>query len=273
MGLFGSNPDRVMKQLIDNAEDAILYTDKNNKISYLNPAALKLFKTTLKESVGKPLDSLALGDVKEGNVEVDWQDGKSLEANMSRISVPGGQGWAVSIKDITRERKAIANSQQVLSQSVNAVVSIDDNNNVTFMNAAAEALWGYRAEEVMGKNVKMLVPKEIQDFHDGYVNKNRTSRVDSIVGTSRDIQLERKDGSRIWANLSLSRIDGEEGTGYTAFARDITKEKTAKDEIEQILRQANDAVVSIDANNNVTFFNPAAEACGVMAPMKCSVTM
>lgn len=149
--------------------------------------------------------------------------------------------------------------KQVLDQCIDAVVSIDDSNNVTYFNRAAEKLWGYTQTEVIGRNVKMLVPKEIQANHDNYVNANRRTGQDKIVGTSRDIQLERKDGVRIWCNLSLSKVRQDGKISYTAFVKDITEQKEAKDRIDQTLEQCIDAVVTIDENNNVIFFNGAAE--------------
>lgn len=149
--------------------------------------------------------------------------------------------------------------QQVLDQAIDAVVTIDENNDVTFFNAAAEKLWGYRASEVLGRNVKMLVPRAIQSNHDSYVNKNRQTGQDKIVGTSRDVELERKDGVKVWCNLSLSRVKIAGKTSYTAFVKDISKQKETAERIDQTLEQCIDAVVTIDENNKVIFFNKAAE--------------
>ncbi|EOD77115.1 Heme-regulated cyclic AMP phosphodiesterase [Grimontia indica] len=259
MGLFGNSNDSVIKQVLDKANDAVLYTDSKNRVSYINAAAERLFNMSAKDAKGKDISSFNLGSLNTGSFQTQLNGQAWVEVNVSEIAVSGGKGLSVFVKDISKEYGERQRNEQMLEQSVNAVVSIDGQNNVTYMNPAAEALWGYSADEVVGKNVKMLVPKEIQQFHDTYVNTNRQSRVDIIVGTSRDIELERRDGSRIWANLSLSRVEVGNEVGYTAFARDITKEKLASEETEQVLRQAIDAVVSIDADNNVTFFNPAAE--------------
>lgn len=149
--------------------------------------------------------------------------------------------------------------RQILDQARDAVVSIDATNAITYFNRAAERLWGYDAAEVIGRNVKILVPHELRDGHDGFIAANRTTRVDKIVGTSRDVEIERKDGSRLWVGLSLSRVETPDGVGYTAFLRDITAERNARELIRQTLEQAIDAVVMIDANNVVTFYNKAAE--------------
>ena len=155
---------------------------------------------------------------------------------------------------------ANADLQQILDQSIDAFVRIDHQNIVTFFNAAAERLWGYTADEVIGRNVKMLVPKMHQTMHDNYVNANRSGGQNKIVGTSRDVEIERKDGSIVWGNLALSRIQDADGkVSYSARIQDVTAQKEAEDIIRQTLEQALDAVVTINDRNEVTFFNAAAE--------------
>ncbi len=150
-------------------------------------------------------------------------------------------------------------AQSVLDQAIDAVVSIDGRNRVTYYNDAAERLWGWRRDEVMGKNVKMLVPQEYQGPHDDYVNAHRQGGQDKIVGTSREVPLQRKDGQRLWVSLALTRTPGWRSMGYTAIIRDISAERENRETIAQTLEQALDAVVCIDERNRVTFFNAAAE--------------
>jgi methyl-accepting chemotaxis protein len=150
-------------------------------------------------------------------------------------------------------------TRATLEQSIDAVVTIDGENRVTFMNDAAVRLWGYAREEVLGRNVRMLVPPQHQKDHDAYVERHRVTGENRIVGTSREVELVRKDGRKVWVSLSLSRIRMGRRDGYTAFVRDVTAEREQRETIEQTLEQAIDAVVMIDERNDVTFFNAAAE--------------
>lgn len=149
--------------------------------------------------------------------------------------------------------------KKTLDQSIHAIVTIDEKNNVIYFNDAAESLWGYQRNEVLGNNVKMLVPKEIRASHDGFIGHHRTTQENRIVGTSRDVQLERKDGSRIWVNISLNRIKHAGKSTYTAFVHDISAQKQAQEIVNQTLEQALDAVVTIDGSNCITFANKSAE--------------
>ena len=148
---------------------------------------------------------------------------------------------------------------QVLRQAIDAVITIDPNNCVTFFNKAAEELWGYEAEEVLGKNVAMLVPPELRADHDSFVDAHRETGINKIVGTSREVPVHRKDGSIVWGSLSLSKINVGDEIHYTAFVKDETESREAREQIRQTLEQAIDAVVTIDENNIVTFYNQAAE--------------
>lgn len=149
--------------------------------------------------------------------------------------------------------------KQILDQAIDGVVSIDENNCVSYFNKAAEKLWGYRADEVLGKNVKMLIPDKFQANHDNYVNRHRSTGEDKLVGSALDLQLRRKDGELLWVNLSLSKVESNGKIGYTAMVKDISKQREAQEIIDQTLEQAIDAVVTIDEENKVIFFNKAAE--------------
>jgi PAS domain S-box-containing protein len=150
--------------------------------------------------------------------------------------------------------------RQILDQTIDGVVTIGPDNHVTYFNAAAERLWGYAASEVIGQNVKMLIPQVMRGDHDAWVDRHRKDSIDRIVGSSREVQMERKDGHKLWVSLSLSEVKAGSGQShYTAFVRDISEQRNARTLVEQTLEQTIDAVVTIDEHNIVTFFNAAAE--------------
>ncbi|HSF64208.1 MAG TPA: PAS domain S-box protein [Paracoccaceae bacterium] len=152
------------------------------------------------------------------------------------------------------------NLRHILDQSIDAVVMIGPRNEIVYFNAAAERMWGHAAAEVMGQNVRMLLPTEMRGQHDGWVNRHRRGGENRIVGTAREVELERRDGRRVWASLSLAPVAGEdEATHYVAFIRDVTQDRRNREALRQTLQNTIDAVVTIDQNNIVTFFNRAAE--------------
>ncbi|MBX2861368.1 MAG: PAS domain S-box protein [Vampirovibrio sp.] len=269
-------------EVLEQAIDGVVTIDEHNNVTFFNAAAERLWGYTRDEVMGKNVKMLVPFDLQAGHdgyvnanrttgqdkivgtsrdVPVHRKDGSVIWGNLSLSKVRIGESYHYTafVKDITKERESREIVNQTLEQAIDGVVTIDEHNKVTFFNAAAERLWGYTRDEVMGQNVKMLVPFDLQAGHDGYVNANRTTGQDKIVGTSRDVPVHRKDGNVIWGNLSLSKIELEGKILYTAFVKDITQEREAQEIVNQTLEQAIDAVVTIDENNKVTFFNAAAE--------------
>ncbi len=166
--------------------------------------------------------------------------------------------YTAFVRDVTEEREAREIVEQTLEQALDAVVCINENNEVTLFNASAEKFWGYRREEVIGKNVKMLVPKAIQANHDNYVNANRETGQDKIVGTSREVRVERKDGELLWGRLSLSKVRLADRTLYTAFVRDVTEEVEQR-ELQRMLslvaNETDNAVIISDSDGLIEYVN------------------
>jgi methyl-accepting chemotaxis protein len=153
---------------------------------------------------------------------------------------------------------------QALEEAVDAVVQIDGNKTITFFNKAAERMFGYSREEVIGANVSVIVPVEHRDTHDQYVDVNARTGINKVIGITRDLEATRKDGTRFWINLALSKIvlDGE--YLFTAFIKDITEQKSASLEMDALqaelktrMDQINIACVvsESDLKGNITYVN------------------
>jgi methyl-accepting chemotaxis protein len=279
---FGkSASEQALKQAII----AIVSIDEKNNITFYNSAAEKLWGYSPKEVMGKNIRKLVpqehqsnhdkyvdshrdtninkiVGSSRE--VEMQTKTGERLwvQLSLSQVLVKGKKHYTAFVRDVSEEREARQTVEQVLEQALDAVVSIDENNNVTFYNAAAENLWGYAREEVIGRNVKMLVPQVLQHQHDSLVNANRTTGQDKIVGTSREVEIERKDGSVIWGRLSLSKVKLETRTIYTAFLKDVNQEVKDREMSRMLSLVANEtdnAVIISDAEGFVEYVNKGFE--------------
>jgi len=191
-------------------------------------------------------------------VKVDRKDGSYVWANLSLSKVNLGHKtiYTAFVKDITKEKEARETIDQTLEQALDAVVTIDKNNEVTFFNKAAEHLWGYSREEVLGQNVKMLVPQMIQAEHDDMVNKNRTTGENKIVGTSRSVAIERKDGTQTHALLSLSKLRVGDSIGYTAFIKDSSAEMKSREStnnaMEAVMQSSSQIEEIVSVINNIS---------------------
>lgn len=273
---------QAIEGLLGQSIYAVVMIDGSNNVTFMNDAAEQLWGWKRAEVLGKNVKILVPKDIQHNHdnyvnthrktgenkivgtnrqVRLQRKDGRFVWASLSlsQVNLKGEKGYAAFVRDVSERHRATEETRQILEQCLSAVVSIDKDNNVTLFNPAAERLWGYSKDEVLGNNVKMLVPMAIQGQHDDLVNRNRTTGSNKIVGTEREVELVRKDGSIVQCSLSLSKIEIDDEIGYTAFVQDISARKRALQTIDQTLAQSLDAVVTIDPNNNVVLFNGAAE--------------
>jgi PAS domain S-box-containing protein len=147
---------------------------------------------------------------------------------------------------------------QTLEQSVDSVVVIDSQNRIILFNEASEKLWGYDSAEVMGRNVEQLVPKLIRPLHDSYIDANRRTGINKIVGTSRDVLIECKDGSRRWGAMSISKIEAQGQILYAAFIKDITgqhEEQRRLYLLSLVVDTTENAIIITDASWAIIYVN------------------
>ncbi len=245
-----SKPKSGTFSFLEEISKPAVLVDAENTVQGSNGAFSDLTGKWGSDLLGLPLDRLlAPGRLRAGETGIPPVQGR----HPVRID---GQKLTL----VTLELPAPSVTDAVLEQALDAVVSIDTQNNVTFFNKAAEDLWRIPRDKVLGKNVKMLVPALMRRDHDAMVNRNRTTGENRIVGTMREVLIERADGTQCTVGLTLSRITTAEGICYTAFLKDISALRAAEKQLRETLDQAIDAVVEIDDLNQVTFFNPAAEA-------------
>lgn len=135
----------------------------------------------------------------------------------------------------------ISNGQaEILDQCLDAVVTMNEDKTIQFYNSAAQKFFGYTTDEVVGQNAKMIVPAE------HLVNQ------DSFIGKSRELEMTRKDGSKFWGNISLSKIGTNGSTQYTAFIKDITQDRKDKIDAQSIRDAVNGGWASIEFNPDGT---------------------
>lgn len=147
---------------------------------------------------------------------------------------------------------------QTLEQASDAVVAIDEGNLVILFNAAAERMWGYAREEVLGRNVSMLVPAGLRPRHDDYVDTNRVSGINKIVGTSREVPVARKDGAPCWGAMSISKVTLAGRIIYTAFIRDVTLERSDREQLRLLslgVNETDNAVIITDGEDRIVYVN------------------
>lgn len=113
----------------------------------------------------------------------------------------------------------------LLQAAVDAIVLIDERGCITAFSRSAEALFGYRAEDLVGENVKLLMPEPYRSEHDGYLENYETTGKRRIIGIGREVIARRKDGSTFPIDLSVGEYETEGVRGFVGILRDISERK------------------------------------------------
>ncbi len=127
-----------------------------------------------------------------------------------------------------------ARLRSILETAPEAIVTIDERGIVGSFSASAEALFGYAASEVIGRNVSMLMPQPHRDQHDGYLDRYLKGGERHIIGIGRVVEGQRKDGTLFPMELAVGEVQTGGERIFTGFIRDLT----SRQRMEQELRQA-----------------------------------
>jgi len=132
---------------------------------------------------------------------------------------------------LLREARANASRLSALvDTAVDGIVMIDGRGTVRLFNGAAERLLGWRADEVLGRNVNMLMPSPHREAHDGYLHRHLTTGHSTIIGVGREIEAQRKDGTLVPMRLSVGRVDQPGDPLFVGFLVDLSERKALEQE-------------------------------------------
>jgi len=197
-------------------------------ISLLIIAVLWLTRTQITGPIARMTDimtRLAAGDLdlevvgKKQNNEIG-EMGRAVEVfRNTAIEQKNGEQ---ALRD--REQRMSA----ILNNVVDGIITIDQAGTIDTFNPAAQRLFGYVSEEVVGKNVKCLMPEPYHSEHDGYLDNYHNSGVAKIIGSGREVIGQRKDGSTFPMELAVSRMLVGEKTMFTGIVRNISERKQAE---------------------------------------------
>jgi PAS domain S-box-containing protein len=159
-----------------------------------------------------------------------------------------------------------ARLQAVVDTAVDGVIAIDAHGKVLMFNPACERMFGYSAEEVLGRNVKMLMPEPYQSGHDGYLHNYRESGERKIIGIGREVLGRKKSGATFPMDLSVGEAFEDGEPIFVGVIRDLTERRAAEKALREssermraVVETAVDGVILIDAFGNILMFNPACQ--------------
>lgn len=150
-------------------------------------------------------------------------------------------GYATVTRDISERvaaGKALeareAQLRSILDTVPEAIIVIDRTGGIQMFSRAAERLFGYAGPEVLGKNVKVLMPSPYREQHDGYLERYLRTGERRIIGIGRVVVGLRKDGSTFPMELAVGEMRLESGRHFTGFVRDLTERQNAEARLQEL---------------------------------------
>jgi PAS domain S-box-containing protein len=146
-----------------------------------------------------------------------------------------------------RERRAADRERRraeiIVNSTADGIITIDQRGIVQSYNRAAEKIFGYTAEEVVGSNVMLLMPSPYREEHDGYLERYHRTGKAHILGGERETEGRRKNGTTFPVAIRVEKFDDLDGEqGYISMVQDITERKQAEERLEH-------SVASLEAAN------------------------
>jgi PAS domain S-box-containing protein len=145
-------------------------------------------------------------------------------------------GFVKVTRDITAQKRAEAEQiklQSLLNTVVDPILVIDQHGIVETFNPAAERVFGYRADEVLQRNVSLLMTAPDREQHDQYLRRFLETRDPHVIGIGREIEARRKDGSVFPAELTVSEMSVDGRCMFTGIVRDISTRRAVEESIKR----------------------------------------
>jgi two-component system sensor kinase FixL len=115
-----------------------------------------------------------------------------------------------------------ARLRSILDIVPDAIISIDERGVIQSFSRAAERVFGYGETDVLGRNIKILMPSPYREQHDTYLGRYRRTRESHIIGSARVVMGQRADGTTFPMDIAVTEVVRHRTRGFTGFVRDLT---------------------------------------------------
>jgi PAS domain S-box-containing protein len=244
---------RLLRQLMDSMPDIIAFKDLQRRYTHVNRATCQILNVSEEAIIGQTVDAFDTSEessarrkdeeavLASGHVSVNRLEAKTLpdgsvrwfSASRAPLRDQSGAitGLAVIARDITdslrnlEERQAAADRfRKVLELAGDGIVAVDEDQRINLFNSAAEKIFGYQTNEVVGQPLDMLLPLSVVEVHRKHINDfSRAAELSKNMSSRRSVLGRRKSGEEFRAEATISKFVEDGETTFVAVVRDITE--------------------------------------------------
>ncbi|MGZ8191531.1 MAG: PAS domain S-box protein [Methylococcaceae bacterium] len=244
----------MMHRAVEQSASAVLITDKNGLIEYINPKFTEISGYTSEELLGKNPKIMQSGNTPLEHYQSMWQNLLNTGEWCGEIKNQKKNGddyWVYECvsaiknnqdevthflaleEDITERKRLEHRFRQAVESAPNAIVMVNEAGTIEMVNSQTETFFGYSRDELIGQPVEMLVPERFRSAHIGYRQAYLAAPVSRPMGVGRELYGLRKDGTEFPVEIGLSLIDNNEETLILSSILDITQRKEAESALKE----------------------------------------
>jgi PAS domain S-box-containing protein len=132
----------------------------------------------------------------------------------------------------------------IIDTAIDGIITIDEKGNIDTINKAAATLFKYESSEIIGKNIKMLMPEPYHTEHDGYLERYNRTKIPRIIGIGREVSGKRKDGTIFPFRLAVSEVILNDRIIFTGIIHDLSAVHLANEEILRLNKDLEEKVIN-----------------------------
>ena len=274
------------------ARDLAVTTGPDGYFTSVNPAVVHILGWSQQEFLTRPFMDMVHPDdrasterevagLAAGKVTFSFtnryeaKDGSYRWLDWNAVVPPDEDVIYASARDVTdrkRAEEALAASEsttrQIIETAHDGFVAIDAAGMIVDWNPRAEAIFGWTRAEALGRELAAtIVPPEFRDAHRSGLQRFAAGGEKKLLGRLVELSALHRDGRRFPVELTITSMTTKDGYSFNAFVRDISKRRTAEDELQRsrrlladLLESAPDAVVIADEHGKITLVNEQTES-------------
>jgi two-component system sensor kinase FixL len=257
-----ARPEDLLAAVVEACEEAIVGKTLDGTVTIWNAAAERIFGYSATEMIGGPITRLSpegrthemagiLARIARGERVERYEtlrrrkDGTVIPVALTVSPIRDRTGRIIGAtkiaRDISVEKAAEAalvereaHLRSIIETVPDGMVVIDERGIVQSFSATAARMFGYEEDEVVGRNVSMLMPSPHRENHDSYLARYLATGERRIIGVGRVVAGLRKDGSTFPIELAVGEVKGERRRLFTGFVRDLTERQRTERRLQEV---------------------------------------